>query len=289
LANIEEVSKYWQGNNVPQRWYSSKKQFSLEWFNEISRARYEIYYPYLEKAAEFQWHAYEKVLEVGTGLGTDLANYARNGALVYGVDLGMDQINFTKKNFEIQGLSFVELSQGNAEDLPFSDSMFDLVYSFGVLHHTPNTELAIDEVHRVLKEDGQAIVMLYARGWKHYVKRCFIHGILLGKYFKLRSWQAVYNKVSEVNGDSPKTGVYTKKQVQAMFAKFSNVEIEKKRMGEFFDYKPYRTMKFPRPVQNFANLISLESFFGENWVIKAYKLPQSPLRGSLRDVLFKHY
>jgi ubiquinone/menaquinone biosynthesis C-methylase UbiE len=288
LADLEQVEKYWQGSNIPQRWYSSKEPLSLQWFNSIARARFEIYYPYLEKAAEFRWHAHEKVLEVGTGIGTDLVTYARNGSLVYGVDLGMDQINLTKRNFKTQGLKYVELHQGNAEALPFGDSFFDLVYSFGVLHHTPNTELAIDEVHRVLKDDGQAIVMLYARGWKHYVKRCFIHGILLGKYFKLKSWQAVYNSVSEVNGDSPKTGVYTKRQVKAMFANFPHVEIEKKRMGEFFEYRPYRTVRLPKPVQNLANLFALESYFGENWLIKAYKTAE-PGRGSLRDVLLKHY
>lgn len=263
MADLRDVRQYWHGNNVPQRWYSSKEQGSLQWFNEISRARYEIYYPYLECAAEFRWHDQEKILEVGTGLGSDLVSYARNGALTYGVDLGKDQVELTKKNFEIHGLNYVELLQGNAEDLPFSNLMFDLVFSFGVLHHTPNTEAAISEVHRVLKEDGQAIVMLYARGWKHYLKRIFIHGIILGKYFRLKSWQAVYNKVSEVNGNSPKTGVYTKSQVRAMFAKFSQVEIEKRRMGEFFDYKPYRTLKFPRLVKNLAELFPLSPLWGK--------------------------
>ena len=260
----------------------------MQWFNAIAEARYSLYYPYLEEAAEFRWHSKERVLEVGVGLGTDLISYAKHGSLVYGIDLGVDQIEYTKKNFKVSGQTFKQLRQGNAENLPFKNDFFDLVYSFGVLHHTPNTERALREVHRVLKKDGQAIVMLYARGWKHYVKRCLIHGILLGKYFKLGSWQAVYNDVSEVNGNSPKTGVYTKKQVRAMFSAFSYIEVERKRMGEFFDYKPYRTLKFPRIVQNLAELLSLESIFGENWVIKAHKSPK-PIPGKLRDVLFKHY
>ena len=288
MANLQDVARYWRETNIPQRWYSSKKPFSVQWFNAIAEARYSLYYPYLEEAAEFRWHSKERVLEVGVGLGTDLISYAKHGSLVYGIDLGVDQIEYTKKNFKVSGQTFKQLRQGNAENLPFKNDFFDLVYSFGVLHHTPNTERALREVHRVLKKDGQAIVMLYARGWKHYVKRCLIHGILLGKYFKLGSWQAVYNDVSEVNGNSPKTGVYTKKQVRAMFSAFSYIEVERKRMGEFFDYKPYRTLKFPRIVQNLAELLSLESIFGENWVIKAHKSPK-PIPGKLRDVLFKHY
>ena len=288
MADLSDIANYWRENNIPQRWYSSKEPFSVQWFNAIAEARYSVYYPYLFEVAEFKSHDGERVLEVGVGLGTDLVNFARHGALVYGIDLGVDQVNYTKKNFMVSGIKFKQIKQGNAEQLPFKNQFFDLVYSFGVLHHTPDTQLALREVHRVLKKDGQAIVMLYARGWKHYIKRCLIHGILLGKYFKLGSWQAVYNKISEVNGNSPKTGVYTKKQVSAMFSEFSYIKIEKKRMGEFFDYKPYGTLKFPRFVQNFSELLDIESIFGENWVIKAYKSPK-PYRGKLRDVFFKHY
>jgi ubiquinone/menaquinone biosynthesis C-methylase UbiE len=288
MADLRDIANYWRESNIPQRWYSSKELFSVQWFNAIAEARYSVYYPYLFEAAEFKSHPKERVLEVGVGLGTDLVSFARHGALVYGIDLGADQVNYTKRNFNVSGLRFKQIKKGNAEKLPFKNHFFDLVYSFGVLHHTPDTQLALREVHRVLKKDGQAIVMLYARGWKHYLKRCLIHGVLLGKYFRLGSWQAVYNKVSEVNGNSPKTGVYTKKQVRAMFSEFSYIKIEKKRMGEFFDYKPYGTLKFPRFVQNFSKLLALESILGENWVIKAYKSPE-PIGGKLRDVLFKHY
>ena len=138
----------------------------------------------------------------------------------------------TKLNFELSNLNYHYLEQGNAESLQFPDNKFDLIDSFGVLHYTPNTEKAISEVLRVLKPDGIAIIMLYARGWKHYIKRCFIQGLLKGRYFKNKcNWQAVYNEISEVNGNSPKTGVYRRSHVKKMFSEFQDVHLSKKRMG----------------------------------------------------------
>lgn len=285
---IDELKAYWQGRNIPQRWYSNKKPLTLQWFNDIAYKRYTTYYAYLTEDAEFREHAGEKVLEIGVGLGTDLIEYARSGAIAYGIDLGEEQINLTKMNFELRGLSYAELSAQDAMHIQYQNGFFDLVYSFGVLHHAPDTQKCIDEVYRILKEDGHAIVMLYARGWKHYFKRCFIQGILQRKYFKLGSWQAVYNDASEVNGGSPRTAVFTKKQVKALFKQFPHVEIKKRRLGEFFDYKPYGTIMFPKWFARFCYYIGLEALLGENYLIKAYKAVPPP-KTRLRDVLFRHY
>jgi SAM-dependent methyltransferase len=286
--SIDDIQDYWREKNIPQQWYSDKLRLSLQWYNELARKRYEVYYEYLLKDGEFEYHAGERVLEVGVGIGTDLAQYAKNGAKVSGIDLGQDQVDLTKVNFELRKLQYDELKQASAEDLPFDDGSFDLVYSFGVLHHTPDTAKAISEVKRVLAEDGQAIIMLYARGWKHYLKRCLIHGLFLGKYFRYGSWQAVYNDISEVNGGSPKTGVYTKREIKKMFSDFGEVEIEKRRLGEFIDYRPYRSRRFPFLIRNFLDLLNVQSLIGENWLIKAYKKP-APKPKSVFDVIFKHY
>lgn len=289
MTKLDEVKDYWKGKNVPQQWYSKKTPLTLAWFNEISMKRYKVYYEYLADLMEFEFHSGEKVLEIGCGLGTDLVEYAKNGSIVTGVDLNEDQINFTKLNLELRNLPYSELKVANAEKLPFDNNKFDLVVSFGVLHHTPNTEKAIEEVYRVLKDDGTAIIMLYARGWKHYIKRCLISGILLGKFFRYGfSWQKVYNDASEVHGNSPKTGVYTKRQVKKLFKDFKNLELSKKRMGEFFEYKPYNTYKFPKFVINLFKFFNFESLLGENWLIRAQKKP-FPKEASLFEVIFKHY
>tara|TARA_B100000287_G_scaffold404381_1_gene427025 strand:- start:67 stop:933 length:867 start_codon:yes stop_codon:yes gene_type:complete len=286
---IKSVQEYWQGKNIPQQWYSTKEKLSVQWFNELSRKRFESYYAYLSIDAEFAHHTGEKVLEVGTGIGTDIVEYAKNGAIVSGIDLGSDQVELTKLNLSVRNLEYDKITQASAEELPFDNGSFDLVYSFGVLHHTPDTQKAVSEINRVLKDDGQAIVMLYARGWKHYIKRCFIHGILLGKIFKYKfNWQKLYNDVSEVHGGSPKTDIYTRSQVKELFKDFSYIEIRKRRVGEFFEYKPYNSKKLPSFFLNVINLFGLESIVGENWLIKAYKSPKPETR-SVIGVIFKNY
>ena len=107
-------------------------------------------------------------------MGTDSVEYAKNGAKVTAIDIGEDQINLTKLNFKLRNLQYDEITTGNVENLKFKDETFDLVYCFGVIHHTVEISKAIDEIFRVLKNDGEAIIMIYARGWKHYLKRCLI-------------------------------------------------------------------------------------------------------------------
>ena len=184
-VSIEDVKNYWKDKNIPQQWYSNKDKLSIQFFNELSYQRFEVYYPYLKNFAEFKYHRGEKVLEIGCGAGTDAIEYALNNSKVSCIDLGEDQVELTKINFKARNLDYDEIKIGNAENLQFEDAKFDLVYSFGVLHHTPNIQKAADEIHRVLKDDGVALIMLYSRGWKHYVKRCFVHGILKVKYLNI--------------------------------------------------------------------------------------------------------
>jgi ubiquinone/menaquinone biosynthesis C-methylase UbiE len=289
IASTEDVRNYWKKENIPQQWYTSKEPLSLAYFNDIAKERYEKYYPYLKEKAEFQYHAYESVLEIGVGLGTDLIQFAINKSLVYGIDLGKDQIEITKQHFIKKNCKFEDLRVASAENIPYENNKFDLVYSFGVLHHTPNTEKAVDEIYRVLKKDGEAIIMLYAKGWKHYFKRILIHGILKGKLIKYKfNMSKINNEVSEVNGKSPKTEIYTKKKIIKLFKKFKTIEIEKCRLGEFFEYRPYKTLKFPKFIANFFKLLSIESILGENYIIKIKKKEEMG-KDNLLNVIFKHY
>ena len=131
--------------------------------------------------------------------------------------------------------------------------------------------------------------MVYARGWKHYVKRCLIHGLLLGKWMRYGfSWQRVYDQVSEVHGASPKTNVYSRRGVELLFSCFATVDAKKKRLGEFFEYKPYNTTMLPPFFRNAARLVHLEGWIGENWMVRAQKCC-FPKEASLREVWFKHY
>jgi ubiquinone/menaquinone biosynthesis C-methylase UbiE len=108
-----------------------------------------------------------RVLEIGCGLGTDGAQFAKAGADYTGVDLTEAAVDLARKRFELFDLSG-KFQTADAENLDFADESFDVVYSHGVLHHTPETEKAIKEIHRVLRPGGRAMVMLYHRGSYNY-------------------------------------------------------------------------------------------------------------------------
>ncbi|MEP6922743.1 MAG: class I SAM-dependent methyltransferase, partial [bacterium] len=118
-------------------------------------------------AADFAGAGGLKVLEIGCGLGTDGSRFAQAGADYTGVDLTEAAVDLARKRFQIFGLPG-HFRTADAENLDFVDNSFDLVYSHGVLHHTPDTARAVREVHRVLRPGGRAIVMLYHRNSYNY-------------------------------------------------------------------------------------------------------------------------
>jgi ubiquinone/menaquinone biosynthesis C-methylase UbiE len=131
------------------------------------RYRTEWHIPLLVPFAEAKG---KKVLEIGTGNGADGVMFASNGAHYTGVDLTEAALAATRRHFAVMGLPGT-FQRENAEQLSFPDESFDWVFSHGVLHHTPNTQTAIDEVHRVLKPGGRAIIMLYHKhSFNYYVR-----------------------------------------------------------------------------------------------------------------------
>ena len=264
----KKINEYLE-KNTPQKWYSEREN-DLLFFNELAYKRYNVFYKYLKSEAEFEYHRNEKVLEIGVGIGTDLISYAKNGAKVSGIDLSQEAINLTTKHFQTLGLKADNLLIADAENLPFEENYFDLVYSFGVLHHTPDTYKAVSEILRVLKPQGKFIVMLYRKGWKHYLKRLLINGLFKGQLFKY-GYQETINKNTEVKGNSPLTIIFKKSEIKRMFAVANKVTIEKHRLGEFFDYAPYETIKLPAFITRIFYLFGLEKLLGENYIIKGYK------------------
>jgi len=120
----------------------------------------------------------KKVLEIGCGLGTLAMNWARNGAGITAVDLNPTSIAQTRKRFELMGLNGV-IEPMDARKLAFADGSFDYVYSWGVLHHSPNLEQSLDEMMRVLKPGGGFGVMVYnRRSLLHWYKTLWIEGFL---------------------------------------------------------------------------------------------------------------
>ena len=161
----ERVREFWQANPCGTK-FADAPVGTRAFFERVEAHRYEKEW-HIPAAAGFDGARGLRVLEIGCGLGTDGARFARAGAVYTGVDLTEAAVSLARRNFELQGLAG-EFRTADAENLDFPDAAFDLVYSHGVLHHTPDTARAVGEVHRVLKPGGRAVVMLYHRDSYNY-------------------------------------------------------------------------------------------------------------------------
>jgi ubiquinone/menaquinone biosynthesis C-methylase UbiE len=178
-----------------------------------ARTRYELE-PYIFDFARFADGRDRDVLEVGVGMGADHLEWAKAAPRsLTGVDLTPRAIEFTRSRFDVYGLTS-RLECADAERLPFADDSFDVVYSWGVLHHSPNTPKAINEVFRVLRPGGIARVMIYHRwsisGYLLWLRYGMLAGLDLDQ---------VYARYLE----SPGTKAYTIAEAEQMFARFTNV------------------------------------------------------------------
>lgn len=124
----------------------------VDGFDAQANARYRLE-PYILSFADFAAWRDCDVLEIGLGLGADHERFALNGARMSGIDLTGRAVEITRKRFELKGLHS-SLTVGDAEALPYEDASFDLVYSWGVIHHTPDTVKAASEILRVLRPGG---------------------------------------------------------------------------------------------------------------------------------------
>lgn len=162
-----------------------------DFFDQYREFRYrtEWHIPLLIPFAEAKDKA---LLEIGCGNGADGVMFALNGANYTGVDLTQTAVDATRKHFAVMGLPG-QFSIDNAEHLSFEDESFDIVYSWGVLHHTPNPTKAIQEVFRVLKKGGKAIIMLYHKHSFNYYVRILLYmrsRLLLRILKRLGRWEA---------------------------------------------------------------------------------------------------
>ncbi|MFN5496117.1 MAG: class I SAM-dependent methyltransferase [bacterium] len=174
--------------------------------------------PYIADFAGFKRSNGLKTLEIGVGLGADHQSFAEGGADLHGIDLTPRAIEHTSRRLALFGLSS-KLAQGDAENLPFADDTFDLVYSWGVLHHSPDTPKAFQEVLRVLKPGGQARVMIYSK-WSLIGLMLWIrYALLRGRPFT--SLKELYAKYLE----SPGTKAYTLSEARRLCTGFREVRI----------------------------------------------------------------
>jgi SAM-dependent methyltransferase len=133
----------------------------------------------------FEQYADARVLEIGVGHGTDLLQFADAGADCHAIDITDEHMNLARENFALRGLP-VDIRRSDAADIQHPSDSFDVVYSFGVVHHIPEIEQVLAEVHRVLKPGGKALLSVYHRWSLFFLFTVLVvHGILLLKLFRL--------------------------------------------------------------------------------------------------------
>jgi len=195
-ANLKErVRAFWQQNPCGVK-FADADPGTRHFYELVEAHRYTKEW-HIPAAADFASARGLKVLEIGCGLGTDGAQFAEAGADYTGVDLTDAAVELARKRFELFGLSG-KFQTADAENLDFADESFDLVYSHGVLHHTPETQKAIDEVHRVLSPGGRAVIMLYHRDSYNY--RVNI-SILRRAGARLLNWEPGVKLVHRMTGE----------------------------------------------------------------------------------------
>jgi ubiquinone/menaquinone biosynthesis C-methylase UbiE len=223
-----EAVKHWTRHPCASE--TSGEDFcTRSFFDELERHRYEVYAPWFKKLIPFSGYKGKRVLEVGVGMGTDHLQFAKGGALCYGIDLTPKSVEITKRRFEVYDYAS-RLSASDTECMPFAENSFDMVYSFGVLHHVPNIGKAADEIYRVLRPGGETWIGLYHR-WSVFFlfQKLMKDGLLRGGLFRT-SYRAFLSRIEEAPDQEPRratvlVNVYSRRQVRKMFRRFTGLSI----------------------------------------------------------------
>lgn len=213
---IDIVKKYWNDRPCNIK-HSDLEIGTKDYFDQVEKRKYFVE-SHIPNFADFNAWKGKKVLEIGCGIGTDSINFARAGAIVTSVDLSKNSLKLAKTRAEVFGLSDrITFYQANAEDLikyvPIDT--YDLVYSFGVIHHTPNPSAVIQSIKKYMGPESILKIMVYNRfSWK-------VLWILLkygnGKFWKLNKLISEY---SEAQTGCPVTYSYTRTSLRDLLKDF---------------------------------------------------------------------
>jgi ubiquinone/menaquinone biosynthesis C-methylase UbiE len=249
----ERVRAFWQEHPCGTK-FADAEPGSRRFFELVEAHRYDKEW-HIPVAAGFAQTKDLAVLEIGCGLGTDGAQFAKAGAHYTGIDLTDAAVDLARRRFELFNLRG-SFRVADAEKLDFPDNSFDLVYSHGVLHHTPDTQAAIREIHRVLRPGGRAVVMLYHRDSYNYrinislLRRAGVHllrwnaGVKLVQTLTGESEESLRQHAHQLRSDShylssgeflsrntdgagnPLARVYSRKEARELFKDFASVQLQ---------------------------------------------------------------
>lgn len=209
---IERVQAYW--NDRPCNVRSSPSPIGTRaYFDEVEARKYTVE-PHIPRFAEFERWQGKRVLEIGCGIGTDTLSFARHGAAVTAVELSERSLEIARQRAEVYGVADrIRFIRGNAEELArvVPVEPYDLVYSFGVIHHTPHPARVFAQLRSYLGPGGTLKLMVYhRRSWKVLWIIC--------RYGQGRFWRAarLVAQHSEAQEGCPVTYTYTRAGLRAL-------------------------------------------------------------------------
>jgi SAM-dependent methyltransferase len=242
---IEQVQAYWDKRPCNIR-HSPKEIGTREYFDEVERRKYFVE-PHISRFADFERWRDKEVLEIGCGIGTDTINFARAGARVTAVDVSQESLNVAIRRARIYGLANIHFYRADAEVL--ADTIpprpFDLVYSFGVIHHSPHPERIIETVRTNYLRSGSILkVMVYHRySWKVF------RMLLTSGRFRFWKLNDVIARHSEAETGCPVTYTYSPRTVRRLLSGMliDDVSVEHIfpfRISEYVHYRYVREWYF---------------------------------------------
>jgi SAM-dependent methyltransferase len=236
---MDRVRQFWEQTPCGTR-DLGEKEGTPEFFDRLEKDR-DGREPFIQDFARFSRWTGKKVLEVGIGAGTDFIRFARAGADLFGVDLTRHAVDLVGRRLALEGLS-AHIRQCDAEHLPFEDDSFDLVYSWGVIHHTGNTRQAADEIVRVARCGGRICVMIYHRHSLVAAQCWLLHALLKG-----RPWRT-FSDVIRCHIESDGTKAYSIREAKELFGGLADLIVTP--VVTPYDVRLTRSTFLPRPVQS---------------------------------------
>jgi ubiquinone/menaquinone biosynthesis C-methylase UbiE len=266
MNRIQEVKDYWDRRPCNIR-HSDKELGSIEFFNEVENRKYTVE-PHILEFAEFEKWRGKKVLEIGCGIGTDSINFARAGAILTCIDVSDESLKLCKRRFEVFGLdaNFILCNAEEIENYLDSNNKFDLIYSFGVIHHTPNPKKVIDSLKLFCHSETEIRLMLYSLFSYKTLEAWVKHGYRFG--FNVRKSIQFY---AEAQLNCPVAYTYSKNDIKDLLKEYEIISLRKDHIFQYIIRYYIKKINKKRIIFRIIPgvlLKILEKNLGWHWMIK---------------------